>query len=476
MSPGEDRLESNELWEHRVDGDEESFQIPAFLRDPVGILRRRWPWMLVTLILGLTSTAITVRLWEPLYVARATILITSQQIPEDFIRSTVREDSIANIDAMVGRVLSRENLAKILDRQELYAATRDEATRLELIGRIRGRIEIGPTSRRGRRDASLVYELSFADEEPVRAAEVVNALAALFIESSIARRSEQAQRTTEFLKQELERNDRELREQSRTLSEFRRAHRGELPTELDANLRKLDALSKQRDSLNTRIAEKENRIASIASAPGELLATENEVLLDELRRQLARELPAHTEEHPNIIALRRRIEWQEKVIAEEAIAKSGPTSEVSRFVADERRQLEVLKSQLGAVTSAIADLNRRVDRTPIIGEEFAALEQKEQVLREDYLQTLRKVQDARLAESLESAQQGAQVSILDRARPPGSPTLPGWQLLAGGLGASLALTLGIAVLLELIDPVVLDAAQLEALAGQPVLGSLPRIA
>jgi len=478
MSPGEDYFERDRLSDHRVDWDEESFQMPAYLRDPVGITRRRWPWMLVTLLSGLIGTAIAVWLWKPLYVAQATILITSQQIPEEFIRSTVREDSISNINAMAGEVLTQENLAKILDRTELYSDARDEATQLELVGRMRGRIEMGPTStsRPGRGDTSLVYGLSFADEEPDRAAAVANELAALFIETSISRRNEQAKRATKFLRRELERNERELREHSHTLSEFRRAHRGELPTELDANLRKLDLVSNQRDSLSTRIAEKENQIASIASGAGDSLRTENEVLLDELRRQLARESAANTEEHPNVIALRRRIEFQEKAVAEEATTEKSPTSEVSRLIADERREVGLLKSQLDAATSEIADLNRRIDRTPIIGEQFAALQQKEQILREDYLQTLRKVQDARLAESLESAQQGAQVSILDGARPPGSPKRPRWQVLVAGVGASFALALGIAILLEMIDPVVLSAEQLESLAGRPVLGSLPRIA
>ena len=48
--------------------------------------------------------------------------------------------------------------------------------------------------------------------------------------------------------------------------------------------------------------------------------------------------------------------------------------------------------------------------------------------------------------------------------------------ITGGLGASFALAFGIAILLELLDPVVLNVEQLETLVGQKVLGSLPRIA
>ena len=108
-------------------------------------------------------------------------------------------------------------------------------------------------------------------------------------------------------------------------------------------------------------------------------------------------------------------------------------------------------------------------------EELTALVQAEEVLRENYLDTFRKVEEAELAESLESAQQGGQVSVLDRAQPPSKPERSRPKLAALGLVATLALSAGVAVLLELIDPVVVSARQLEAIVDLPLLGSLPRI-
>jgi capsular polysaccharide biosynthesis protein len=50
-----------------------------------------------------------------------------------------------------------------------------------------------------------------------------------------------------------------------------------------------------------------------------------------------------------------------------------------------------------------------------------------------------------------------------------------WLVLAAGLVGSLAFALALAVLLELVDPVLLSPRQLEDIASLPVLGSLPRI-
>jgi capsular polysaccharide biosynthesis protein len=120
-------------------------------------------------------------------------------------------------------------------------------------------------------------------------------------------------------------------------------------------------------------------------------------------------------------------------------------------------------------------LVKRVDRIPVVGEELSALEQKEQVLRENYLGSLRKVEEAELAETLEAAQHGAQIEILEKARPPAAPKLSRWLLLAAGIAASLGMAVGVALLLELVDPVALSTRQLEEAIDRPVLGSLPRV-
>jgi uncharacterized protein involved in exopolysaccharide biosynthesis len=431
--------------------------------------------MAAALVLGFALTVVALWLWKPSYIARSTILITSQQIPEEFVRSTVREDSIENVNAMAGTVLSQENLARILDQFELYPEARQELSRIELINRMRAHINLAPTRDSSRRfQASLLYGISFESGNPGKAAGVANALAGLFVEASIARRQSQAQRTTEFLKKALERDERELREQSRRVSEFRQAHRGELPSELETNLRQLEMLTTRRQSIVTEIAEKENQIVTMAPIASDQPPSENELLLEELRRQLAREMAIHTEDHPNVAALRRQVAQLKEIVAEEEAQKHGPTTEVGRLIASTRREIVLLTSQLEEADAMAADLNARVERTPVIREELTALEQAETVLQENYLDTFRKVEEAELAESLESAQQGAQVSILDRAQPPSEPSRSRPKLAVLGLMATFALTAGVAVLFELLDPVIVSAHQLEGIAELPLLGSLPK--
>jgi uncharacterized protein involved in exopolysaccharide biosynthesis len=447
--------------------------LPDFLFDPAGILARRWRVALAVALFGVASTIAAFWLWTPTYLAEAKLLVSSQEIPEEFIRSTVREDALANMNAMVGRVLARGTLLDVMQKHELYADARDAVPSSELVDRMQDRLEVRPSLDNSRGVSSLLYHVTFEDERAEKAADVANALASLFVEASIARRSEQARRATELLKRELARNEQELRDHLRTLTEVRREHRGELPSELEANLHKLDLASQHRNALTAEIAERESRIAALGSRPSDRPASENEVILEELQRQLARELAVNTSEHPNVAALRWRIEAQEKLVADEAKTRGGGNAAV--MLAEERRSLALLRPQVADVEAQIAELTARIDRTPAVGEQVAALEEKEQVLREDYQGTLRKVKEAELAESLESAQQGARISILEPAVPPVSPKHPRWLVLLAGAAATFGLAMATCVLLEFVDPVVVGAQQLQSLAGRPVLGSIPTV-
>src|SRR5262249_30104625 len=206
----------------------------------------------------------------------------------------------------------------------------------------------------------------------------------------------------------------------------------------------------------------------------DLLARERgvrgEILLVDLRRQLAREIAIHTDEHPNVIALRERIDRLEESNRNNPLPPS-----TSRMIEDERRESARLREQRDSIEVELAALNQRVDRIPKIAEELAALEQREKVLGEDYTTAIHKVEQAELAENLEAAQQGAQVSILDKAAVPTSPKRPRSLILVAGLGGSVALAIAVAVLLELIDPVVIGASQVAKLSDRPVLGTVPLV-
>ena len=456
-------------WDQRNGAEEEGGGIPEFLLDPIGVYHRRWLAIALCVAVGVLGTVVATILWKPTYIANATILITSQQIPKDFVRSTVEDDSIANINAMIGEVLSAERLSNLIDTHNLFPSVAGDVPRIALVNQMRRRITAAPQSRPGERTQSIVYEISYESRDPQEAATVSNALASLFVDASVERRNTQARRTTEFLRSALERTELELREQSKLVTEFRQSHRGELPDEQETSLRRLELLSTHRESLSQQITAKEDRLLSMSSRGSG--SSENDALIDDLRRQLAREIAIHTDEHPNVIAMRERLKR-----LEESNRKSPLPPAAARMVDDERREIGRLREQRDRIDAELVELNSRLDKIPRIAEELAALVQKETVLREDYTAAMKKVEAAELAENLESARQGGQVSILDKAAVPGAPKIPRWMVLLAGVAASLGLAVVVALLLELIDPVIVGQRQLTRLSDRPVLGSVPHVA
>jgi uncharacterized protein involved in exopolysaccharide biosynthesis len=459
---------------------EASLPLPAFAQDPLGVLRRRWIWMLLCLVVCLAVVGGMVTKLEPTYAAETTILVSSQAIPEEFVRSTVVEDSLGQINAIVGQVVSRQNLATLIEKYDLYSGRRSEQPLVGIIDAMRSRIEISPQESRVRirgSSSSQIFVISFEYPVAVVAADVANELAGFFTAANITMRNRKAKLTTDFLRRELGRAEKELRNHDRKITEFVQEHRGGLPGELGANLAKLERLQAQRHSLASQIDAAEERVMLLGQQPASSEGGPTpRSLLSDLRARLEEQLVILTEEHPNVIALQRRIERLEADVAEEDVEAATVVTPTSLAIAAEKRQLRALRNQQAAVEVTIAKLDERVEATPMRQEEFSALEQRETVLRENYLAFLRKVQEAELAQSLESAQHGARISVLDRASPPSSPKRSRSKLVAAGVVASIALSFLLAILLELLDAVVVSPSHLESLSGRPILGSVPRVA
>lgn len=459
-----------------------SIPLPAFARDPLGVLRRRWLWMLLCLLACLAAVGALVSTRAPTYVAETTILVSSQAIPEEFVRTTVVEDSLEHINAIVGQVLSRQNLAALVEKYRLYPERQKQTPLAVIIDDMRTDIEIYPEeslsqSRGG--PSSQVFVIAFEYPVAQLAADVANELAGFFTAANIAMRNRQAQLTTDFLRRELERAEHELREHEARITAFMQQYRGGLPGELDANLAKLERLQAQRQSLATQIDASEGRLMMLNQQPEESAdgGPTPRTLLGDLRARLEEQLVILTEEHPNVIALQRRIERLESDLAQDAQTETtAAPSERQLAIAAERYQLDALRKQEGEIEAEIQELDRHVEETPMRQEEFAALEQRATVLRENYLGFLRKVQEAELAQSLESAQQGARISVLDRAAPPSEQKHPRWKLISAGAVAAVGLSLLLAIFLELVDSVVVNASHLESLTDKPILGSVPRVA
>jgi uncharacterized protein involved in exopolysaccharide biosynthesis len=440
--------------------------IDPIVRDPIGVLVRRWKHMLAAGLVVFAAGVVVAAAMEPLFEARATVSVLGARISENFVQTTVEIGTLDQINAIVSEVLSRKSLAQIVVDHDLFDGADDGDENLErVVQAVRERILISTDSetvgRPRMRESSRVYALTFRDGDPERAAAVANALASSFIDVHLRLRSSEARVTTEFLRRELIEVEEELRAQERLATEFKQANRGELPGELDTNLARLERLQEMRRVLGEQLRDLEMRPADV-----ERIASDDtpEARLAVLRRRLHESLSLYTPDHPNVVALQRQAAALERELG---LAGKGPNRRVD--------QASVLRRRIAAVEQELADLDARVARTPKRQEEQEALDRRLAVLRENYTELLRKVDKAELSESVESAQHGVRVSILDRAVPPTVRDGSRVKVLLLGLLGGLAVSVVAAILLEHFDAVVINSDQIESVYAIPVLGNVPHI-
>jgi uncharacterized protein involved in exopolysaccharide biosynthesis len=446
--------------------------LPPFVQDPLGVLRRRWRWMLAALLLGLGATGAYVGLlMQPRYEATATVLVASQRVAESFVRPGVSADPFEKINAMVGEVLSTDNLVRLIEEHDLYPELRRRERMAAVVGRMREDVRVEAEQGVGSYyDKARTFEIAYGAPDPDLAAAVANGIAASFQTASTRIRTEQARMALEFLNRALDEADRELREQNREITEFHERYRGELPADLDPNLARIERMQQQRQSLGLQIAETETRLAMLASTEDK---GSPEARVNELRARVRAEAAVNTEDHPNLRSLRRQLESAEADLAVQRAA--GGLQSRNAIGGAAMRTVDELRRQDIELGAEIAELEARVARIPARAEVLTAMEEKAKVLRETYIDFLRKVHDAELSLDLETQQTDERVSVLNPAQPPAHPERSRATLLLLGVVASFGMALGIGVLFEMLDPVLLTSEQVEGAGNLPVLGSVAQI-
>jgi len=188
-----------------------------------------------------------------------------------------------------------------VEELDLYPELRGKETLGEIVGRVRNDVNLSSSQfidRRSRNATALVYGIGFESNDPEKAAKAANRIADLFVEASLERQHRQHQLTTAFLRDELEEAEQVLREQNREIAGFKQRYRGLLPSDLQANLARLDLLQNQRQSLAIQINEAEARVVQLASERPDSPDAQLMALRDELRRMES----TYTARHPDRIA------------------------------------------------------------------------------------------------------------------------------------------------------------------------------
>lgn len=313
------------------------------LGDYVGILWRQKLWIVIPMMAGILVSVVLIFYSPKIYRSTTLILVEAQKVPEEYVKSAVTGSVEDRLSTIKQQILSRTLLTRIIDRYGLYKEGAQKLVTEEIIEMMRKKIEV-KTVGRGNVEA---FSLSFEGTSPVTVMEVTNQLASLFIEENLKIREQLVEGTSEFLDNELNSLKQTLERQESQIGEFKRIHMGELPGQLEANLRSLDrfqsdlaSIQLARKSAQDRKAVLENSVEAARRRMDEvvrlneemdLIAGESNVpsaspkqpstspLMQKLiqkKKELASLSVEYKESYPDIVALKREIHQLEDQVAQ----------------------------------------------------------------------------------------------------------------------------------------------------------------
>jgi succinoglycan biosynthesis transport protein ExoP len=325
------------------------------LADYLMMLRRRKyhviaPFFVITLIAGLLAFVL-----PSVYRAGATILIESQEIPQELVATTVTVKLQEHVQGVMLRLMTQQNLWSLINKLDLYPEERRLYSPEKVVALMRNHIgleivDFQATSSESQKDdkglATIALKVSFDADTPEISQTVTNELATIFLEENRLARAERASTVSKFLGEEADKLRIQIAKLEAELADFKRKNVDQLPELKDFNLRLYEqtedklrrseqtirALEDRKINLESQLAIT-NPYKDILTDSGKRLQS-GEERLNVLMADFLYKSSLYSPDHPDIKKLRREIASLEGQI--------GSSNGVSQLVA----QVTLLREQL----------------------------------------------------------------------------------------------------------------------------------
>jgi succinoglycan biosynthesis transport protein ExoP len=463
--------------------------------DYLAILKRRkWSLMLPAGLVFLLAVLVAVLL-PSIYRSEATILIEAQEIPANFVESTVTSYVEQRIQTINQRIMSFSTLLKIINDHGLYPEMKDSYTAEEIVEKMRSDITLEPLSadvvdrHTGRpTTATIAFNLSYEGKNPQKVQAVANVLTSHFLEENLKERVQQVEQTSAFLETEVDRIKAELSQTESKIAVFKQQHISELPEMLQVNLqglnntqRSIEAAQQELRSLKERAGYFKTQLASVDPYVKDEEEQASTQRLEELKVQLVALTKRFSDEYPDVKKTRAEIKDLQKTIGTPKHTDQGAPDNpayitLAAQLASVRADIKSVQEQIESLTADAARYQSRMAATPAVEDEYNDLMITRNNTQAKFDDLMGKLMEAQVAHGLEKEQKGERFSLIDAPRLPEKPFKPNRLaiiligiVLGGGTGV------GSAVLREFSDDRVHGVDMLQKATRLPVLAGIPVI-
>jgi len=477
------------------------------------VWRRKWA-LVIPLVLVSLGTFLYARALPDLYRSETIVLVEPQQVPENYVRSTVTTKLQDRLRSIREQALVRTRLEGIIKEFNLYPAERLKLPMEDVVEKMRKDVSVELAK-------GETFRISFVYTDAKTAMQVVQRISNSFMDENRSDRKDVAEATSVFLDKQLADARTRLLEQESKIADFQRRHAGQLPSERDANLQVmhnlqlqvqalLDSTNRDRDRrlfLERVLAELEPQaqtarksvqdpLGNAAEGPAARLGAGTAAEQLENARETLKGMEIHLKpEHPDIQYIKRLVADLEVKAKAEAAAPPSATTRPPRPRNQEEattlRRIQEAKEEISAVDiqiaskqaeekrlrAEIAGFQGRIAATPGLEADYTAMTRDYETLRLAYQSLLAKQEDSKIAKNLvEEVTIGERFKTLDDARMPEAAFKPN-RLMINLVGAliGLGVGLGLVALLDYRDKGLRSEEDVLAVLNLPVLATIPVI-
>lgn len=462
------------------------------------VWKRRW-----VVLFGAWAVAIPGWLFvagmPSIYQSSSRIFVDTSSVLQPLLRGiAVQVDLRTQVQLMQQTLLSRPNLVQVARRTDYDLTVTSDSQRDALLGRILRNTSI--TS-----DRQNIFSISYQDTDPQRAFKVVEALLALFVESNLGQSRQDLDTAEGFIDRQIAEYEARLVEAEQKLAEFKRANidvvlgEGSYLTRATA----ANSLKQQLEqALEVAIAQRDHLLSELKNIP-EMLPSDllnagppddTERRIVEIEAQLRQLLSQYTEKHPDVVSARRQLssllakqKASRQALAEaaaaegeEAIAENAAYGTPNPIFGQVKLRLIELETQIEDLRRRAAGARAQADALAAKAEDVPEVEAEYQRLNRDYGivkarhdELLSRRESARMSRSRNAIGQQVQYRLIDPPVVAAKPIGPNRPLfLTAVFIAAIAVGLGAALVLVILDTSFATVSELRQYTGLRVLGAV----
>ncbi len=397
-------------------------------------------------------------------------------------------------------LFSRPNLEKIVRMTDMDLNVENDEDMNAIINRLKSRISFSSE----RRSANL-YNISYVDEDPILAKQVIQSFQTVFMENTLGDKRKDTDSAQKFLNERIVEYEQLLDEADERLKQFKikniglmGASGGGFYSRLQGAIEDLKSVelelresTQRRDELESQLEDTEDGESGFDFGMLTEYRTVSDPAIDariqNLQSKLDELLLGYTEFHPDVIMARKTIKTLEvqklattKSVAEVSTASSfalNPVQQQTKIALGEANAIVAsLSVRAEEFAKRVRDLKQKVDTVPEIEAQLKRLDRDYSVNKENYNILLARRESAQMAERVEQSSDSIQFRVIDPPFVEPQPFAPNRPLLITVVFVG-AMVMGLAFILFLsqIRPTIDGINRLRELTGLAVLGGVTMI-